>query len=129
MVARLPAALLEEPGNFQKLFQRILKIFWKQASSQDIVKIVENIFGSGNLPLVLSSKMRNKFVEGSPIINNLSARKHHHLTNISCGHERRLATYVYIYIEYMEIKEQRDYLSIFVHEVYLVESQIFLKVP
>ena len=50
MVARLPSALLEEAGNFQKLFQRILKIFWKQASSQDIVKTVENIFGSGHLP-------------------------------------------------------------------------------
>ena len=49
------AALLEEAGNFQKkLFQRILKIFWKQATSQDNVKIVENIFGSGHLPKIFS---------------------------------------------------------------------------
>ena len=53
MVARLPTALLEEAGNLG-LFQRILKIFWKQASSQDIVKIVENISGSGHLPKIFS---------------------------------------------------------------------------
>ena len=63
---------------------------WKMKRKLCDVSI--STFTSGDSPSLFHSsryclaRCEKKLVEGF-LINNLSARKHHHLTNISCGHE------------------------------------------